>query len=113
MAAWAYILECSDGSYYVGSTRDLARRLAQHQAGCGAGYTAARRPLSLVFCQEFDRIDDAFSLEKQVKGWSRTKKLALIEGEAARLPELSRPTHALRQAQDAPVLASSDEATSP
>ena len=92
-----YILECSDGSYYTGSTRDLPRRLAQHQGGEGANYTRKRLPVKLVFQEEFSRIDEAYQREKQVQGWSRKKKQALINGEFNRLPELSR--NALRQAQ--------------
>ena len=77
---YMYILECSDKSFYVGSTWDLERRLSQHQAGEGARYTARRRPVRLVYCEEFSRIDDAFGREKQVQNWSRAKRMALIEG---------------------------------
>jgi predicted GIY-YIG superfamily endonuclease len=85
-----YILRCSDGSYYVGSTRDLDRRLSEHQAGDGAAYTRRRLPVDLVFAREFDRVDEAFRLEKQVQGWSRAKREALIEGRWNDLPTLSR-----------------------
>nr|WP_071606484.1 GIY-YIG nuclease family protein [Luteipulveratus halotolerans] len=88
--AWTYILRCSDGSYYVGSTRDLERRLAQHQAGEGAAYTRCRRPVELVWAQEFERVDEAYAREKQVQGWSREKREALIAGSFERLPELAR-----------------------
>jgi len=73
-----YILECADGSYYTGSTKDLERRLWEHQNGLGANHTAKRLPVKLVFCEECDRIDDAFYREKQVQGWSRKKKEALM-----------------------------------
>ena len=86
---YVYILECADGSYYTGSTTDLRRRLAQHAAGEGANYTAARRPVRLVFSEHYDRIDEAFRREKQVQGWSRRKKQALIEGRYEELPGLS------------------------
>lgn len=91
MAAWVYILRCSDGSYYVGSARgDLERRIGEHQSGTFGGYTAARRPVKLVFAEEFAWITDAIAAERRIKGWSRRKKEALIAGELERLPELSR-----------------------
>ena len=86
---YLYILECSDGSYYTGSTWDLRQRLAQHQAGVGANYTAKHLPVTLVYCEQYDRIDEAFQREKQVQGWSRKKKRALIEGRFEHLPDLS------------------------
>ena len=73
-----YILECSDGSYYTGSTKELEMRLAQHQAGVGAKHTSKRLPVKLVYVEEYERIDDAFYREKQVQGWRREKKEALI-----------------------------------
>jgi putative endonuclease len=70
MSAIVYILLCADGSYYVGITRaSLDQRIAQHQAGTFGGYTARRRPVRLVFHQEFQRITDAIAAERQVKGW--------------------------------------------
>lgn len=87
--AWVYILECADGSYYVGSTRDLERRFAQHQAGEGAVYTRSRRPVELVFAEEFHRVDDAYFREKQIQGWSRKKREALIARNFHDLPDLS------------------------
>jgi predicted GIY-YIG superfamily endonuclease len=91
MGAHLYMLRCSDGSYYVGTTRDeLENRIAKHQAGTFAGYTANRRPLTLVFHQYFDRIENAVSAERQIKGWRREKKEALIRGDYAALPSLSR-----------------------
>jgi putative endonuclease len=80
MKGWMYILECADGSYYTGSTNSLEQRLAQHQEGQGANHTRNRRPVKLVYFEEFQRIDDAFYREKQVQGWSRKKKEALING---------------------------------
>jgi putative endonuclease len=85
-----YILECIDGSYYTGSTWDLARRLSEHQSGVGANFTAKRLPVKLVYCEYYDRVDDAFYREKQVQGWSRRKKQALIEGNKENLVEYSR-----------------------
>ncbi|WP_307031409.1 GIY-YIG nuclease family protein [Arthrobacter globiformis] len=86
---YTYMLGCSDGSYYVGSTFDLERRLAQHQSGDGAAYTRRRRPVLLVWAEEYDRIDEAYAREKQVQGWSRAKREALIRGDYAALPALS------------------------
>ena len=88
--AWVYILQCSDGTFYVGSTVDLEARLWQHENGLGANYTRIRRPVRLVFSQEFDRIDQAFALEKQIQNWSHAKRLALIEGRFDDLKALSR-----------------------
>jgi putative endonuclease len=90
--AWTYILECADGSYYVGSTVDLERRVSEHNLGLGAIYTRLRRrrPVTLVWSADFRRVDDAFAFEKQVQGWSRAKRQALIEGRLDHLPELAR-----------------------
>jgi putative endonuclease len=86
---WVYMLECADGSYYVGSTRDLERRFLQHASGEGAAYTRRRRPVVLVFAEAFARIDDAYFREKQVQGWSRKKRQALIAQNYEALPDLS------------------------
>ena len=88
--AWMYILECSDGSYYVGSTKNLERRLSEHQEGLGARYTTRRLPVKLVYCEEYDRVDDAFYREKQVQGWTRRKREALINGSPELLPTLAK-----------------------
>ena len=91
MGAYLYILRCADGSYYVGTTvGGLEVRLAEHQAGTFDGYTALRRPVTLVFHQHFERLDDAAAAERQVKGWRREKKEALICGNFAVLPSLAR-----------------------
>ena len=89
--AFLYMLLCRDGSYYVGTTRgSLEQRVAQHEDGTFGGFTAARRPVRLVFHQEFERITDAIAAERQVKGWRREKKEALIAGAFDLLPALSR-----------------------
>lgn len=85
-----YILECCDGSYYTGSTNDLDFRVEQHQKGEGANHTKKRLPVTLVYCQEFMRVEDAFYREKQVQGWSRRKKEALIKNNPNSLPMLSK-----------------------
>jgi putative endonuclease len=91
VGAWLYILLCADGSYYTGTTRtDLEIRLAQHQTGHFGGYTATRRPVVLVYSEYFEHIVDAITAERQVKGWSRAKKEALIAGRFDLLPALSR-----------------------
>jgi putative endonuclease len=87
---YMYILECADGSYYTGSTKDLERRLEQHQSGEGANHTKKRLPVKLVYFEEFQRIDKAFYREKQVQGWSRKKKEALINGDFDKLSPLSK-----------------------
>ena len=92
--AWTYIVRCSDGSYYVGSTTDLERRIWQHNFSPeGAAYTRRRRPVHLVWAAEFDRIDEAFAFEKRIQGWSRAKREALIRGDFDALPGLSRRAH--------------------
>ena len=84
-----YILRCADGSYYVGSTRNLESRLWQHQQGLGAEYTQHRLPVELVYAYEFERVIDAFAMEKRVQGWSHKKREALIRGEYETLPLLA------------------------
>lgn len=86
---YTYILECADGSFYTGSTRDLERRLWQHQNGLGARHTAKRLPVKLVYYEVYDRIDQAFYREKQIQGWSRQKKQALIAGDPKQLHRLA------------------------
>jgi len=87
---YMYILECADGSFYTGSTKDLRLRLRQHNAQEGALHTAARLPVKLIYYETFTRIDEAFDREKQVQGWSRAKKIALINGDVELLKQLSR-----------------------
>ena len=89
MKGYMYILECSDGSYYTGSTNDLERRLEQHQNGEGANHTKKHLPVKLLYYEEFQRIDEAFYREKQVQGWNRKKKEALINGNPGLLPQLA------------------------
>src|SRR5215467_6454921 len=83
MGAFVYILLCADRSYYVGSTtgEDLAPRIWQHNSGFYGGYTATRRPVQLAWSQHFEQITDAIAAERQLKGWSRAKKEALIRGD--------------------------------
>ena len=92
MQVTIYMLRCADGSYYVGSTRRvLETRLSEHEQGASdTGYTRCRRPVTLVFSEVYDRIDDAIRRERQIKGWSRRKKEALIRGDYEALPDLAR-----------------------
>ncbi|MFA7688337.1 MAG: GIY-YIG nuclease family protein [Moheibacter sp.] len=89
MKGYMYILICNDGSYYTGSTNNLEFRLQQHQNGEGANHTKKRLPVKLIYYEEYPRIDLAFYREKQVQGWSRKKKEALINGTPELLPELA------------------------
>jgi putative endonuclease len=91
MPAYVYIVRCSDGSYYVGSTRaSLEQRMAEHNTGTFDGYTSRRRPVTLVYDEAFERIEDAVAAERQLKGWSRAKKEALIRGDFAEVSALAR-----------------------
>jgi len=85
-----YILKCSDGSFYVGSTKSLTSRFFQHQQGKGAIYTAHRLPVELVYFEEYRNVAEAFAREKQVQNWSHAKRDALIQGSFCQLPELSK-----------------------
>jgi putative endonuclease len=89
MQAYVYILECVDGSFYTGSTKNIEQRLYQHQTGMGANHTKKHLPVKLVFVEEFSRIDEAFAREKQIQGWSRKKKQALIDGDWERLKQFA------------------------
>jgi putative endonuclease len=95
MPCYPYILRCADGSYYTGTYRgdDLATRISEHNNGhYSDAYTASRRPVELVFAEEFASITDAMAAERRIKGWSRAKKEAMIAGRWEMLPELaSRP----------------------
>ena len=88
--AWMYILKCSDDSYYVGSTKDLEYRLFEHQSGKGAKYTSSRLTVELVYSEEYERVFDAYIREKQVQGWNRAKREALINNKQESLPKLAR-----------------------
>ena len=88
--AFTYMLRCADGSYYVGSARNLEQRLGEHELGMGSAYTRTRLPVTLVWVEEFDNIGDAFNREKQVQNWGRAKREALIEQRYEDLPGLAR-----------------------
>ena len=85
-----YILKCSDQSYYVGVTNDIDTRISQHTEGINPkAYTYRRRPVTLVFQEHFSDVNQAIAFEKQVKGWRREKKEALINRDWNLLPNLS------------------------
>ena len=86
---YVYILKCFDGSYYAGVTNDLNKRLNEHQSGLIKGFTSSRLPVELVYSARFQDINQAIRLEKQIKGWSRKKKEALIAGNIDLLVALS------------------------
>jgi len=91
MTFWTYILRCADGSFYTGHTDHLERRIGEHQAGGFCDFTGRRRPVSLVWSQEFGTRDEALSAELTIKKWSRAKKQALIAGDWAALSFFARP----------------------
>ncbi len=101
-----YILKCANDSYYTGSTRQLDVRIAQHQAGEGANHTKKYPPVELVYWEEYDRIDTAFYREKQIQGWSRKKKEALIAGSPDLLPNLAECQNGTHYLRDRTVLPS-------
>ena len=87
---YLYILRCRDGSYYVGHTDDLEKRMVEHAEGICGGYTARRRPVELVFADEFSTREETIERERQLKGWSRKKKEALIRRDWESLRRLAR-----------------------
>jgi predicted GIY-YIG superfamily endonuclease len=90
MGFWAYMLHCADGSFYVGHTDDLDVRINTHMSGAFGGYTSTRLPVKLVWSDEFPSRYEALSAERQIKGWSRAKKLALIRGDWTLIAQLAR-----------------------
>jgi len=93
MQFWVYLLECSDGSLYVGHTDNLEVRLAAHQDGTFGGYTSTQRPVTLFFAETYDTREDAFKRERHIKGWSRQKKQALARGDWQALRTLAKTAH--------------------
>lgn len=91
MSFWVYLLQCADRSYYTGHTDNLEKRIGQHQTseivGC---YTASRLPVELVFSQEFPSRAEALVSERQIKGWSRAKKEAMIRGDWKEVSRLAK-----------------------
>lgn len=81
VAFYVYLLRCTDGSYYVGQTDDLSKRMAEHEAGEGGDWTARRLPVELAWSESFGARDEAREAERQIKGWGRAKKEALVRGD--------------------------------
>lgn len=94
MKFWIYLLRCSNGSYYVGHTDDVVRRLEEHNSGKGAEHTRKYRPVHLVYTEPFDSESDAVLREMQIKHWSRAKKAALAEGNLRELKKLAKRRNA-------------------
>lgn len=88
-----YILECTDGSFYIGHTDDLDKRMEQHGQGKGCVYTSTRRPLKLIHTQGFETRYEALTMERKLKGWSRAKKLAYMAGDWEAIRALSKGKH--------------------
>jgi predicted GIY-YIG superfamily endonuclease len=101
MAFWVYMLRCRDGSYYTGHTDDLERRIAEHHCGTTPCYTHDRRPLQLVFSQDLATREEALGMERRLKGWSRAKKEALVDGNWEAINRLGRGKHARQRAEPA------------
>ena len=92
--AYVYMLRCADGSYYIGSARlGLEQRLSEHNSGTYGGYTSKRLPVALVWSEHFLNITDAIAVERQIKGWSRAKKEALMRGDYATIQGLAKRRH--------------------
>jgi len=85
-----YMLRCGDGSFYIGHTEDLEQRMQQHETNAYGGYTADKHPLRLVWVQEFSTRLEALERERQLKGWTRRKKEALIRGDWNAIHALAR-----------------------
>lgn len=97
--AWVYMLECADGRLYVGSHRGefVDDRIAEHEAGIDPkAWTHSRRPVTLIWADNFQLVTDAIAFERKLKGWSRAKKLAFARGEWVRLRELAKRQGAFR-----------------
>jgi len=86
---YVYLLRCSDDSYYIGHTDDIEKRIAEHNHGSVSGYTKTRLPIIVLYTQDFMTRDEALTAERQIKGWSRKKKEALIRGDWEMIKKLS------------------------
>jgi predicted GIY-YIG superfamily endonuclease len=96
-ASWTYIVKCSDGLYYTGCTTSIKKRISEHNLGIYCGFTSRRRPVKLVWSQEFPEIRFAIQAERQIKGWTRNKKQALINGDFELLHKLAKSTEARKR----------------
>jgi len=85
---FVYILRCADETLYIGSTSDVHARLVRHAQGIASRYTAARRPVRLVYYESFPTLLAALQRERQLKRWTRAKKEALVAADLSRLRRL-------------------------
>ena len=90
MTFWAYMLHCRGGYFYTGHTDDLETRIAQHETGLLSGFASDHAPLKLVWSEEFATRHEALAAERQIKGWSRAKKMALIQGDWLKISDLAK-----------------------
>ncbi|MEW6049910.1 MAG: GIY-YIG nuclease family protein [Candidatus Zixiibacteriota bacterium] len=107
-AAWLYIVECLDDSYYTGVTTKVIQRMVQHEFSEICSYVSKRGFKRLLFTIEFPSLEDAARAEKQVKGWSRAKKEALMRGDFDMIHELSvchNSTHHGNRSKEKPMTA--------
>jgi putative endonuclease len=95
MSFWVYILRCRDNSYYTGHTDNLEKRIVEHQTGEVEGYTSTRLPVTLVFADEFPTREEALARERQIKGWRRKKKEAMMRGDWGEVSRLACPSTGL------------------
>jgi len=86
---YLYILKCGDGSYYIGHTDDIDKRLNEHLQGAGSAYTRRRQPVEVIYAEAFMNRCDAFEAERRLKGWSRKKKEAFMRGDWETIKKLS------------------------
>ena len=87
---YVYIARCADGRLYVGNTSDPEDRLRRHNEGEGGQYTKWRRPVTLILVEQFKTLESALRRERQIKRWTREKKLALAEGDLEKLRALAK-----------------------
>jgi len=95
---FVYILRCSDDSFYIGQTTDLSKRITEHETGVlPKSYTHSRRPVKLVWFGEFPTHEEAFAFERQIKGWSRAKKKALIDDDWDKIHQIGQDERKQRE----------------
>jgi predicted GIY-YIG superfamily endonuclease len=90
MAFWTYMLHCNGGTFYVGHTDDLERRIAQHEIGATPGFVRDHLPAKLVWSEAFSTREEALAMERRIKGWGRAKKMALIRSDLSEISRLAR-----------------------
>lgn len=93
MPYFVSILRCADDSFYTGRSPDPERRLSEHNLGLGGNYTMRRKPVHLVWSTGFETEQEAYVVERQIKGWTRAKKEALIAGDFDLLHGLAKSSN--------------------